>query len=781
MGKEGQFNREEKPERMMSVWEWSAIVLGTYGFLIFIAGNLFSAGKSLPEKPSLWWGAFMMVFSILMFFLGRREKTRTKKIDINNSSKFALAIATLLNIFYTIISPTISYSQRQRVEEWEFFHPDPSLEGTGGLFRTVSPRTLDTLNFSIGTYFGYFNTPDSKVIVISRDHFVLKEKRELVRFEKSNSYGFYNYINVSAGLPKIIFGGIISSDISISMRNSSAFLEFQPTGKDEIKDNAQVQGDFIITPKISYLFEKRNLSFSLWPKVAFLSQYRKSEIGAVSWGIGFSALYDFDEDIKSETLSLINPKLILSSSYNIDNSRILTQNSPNLPPYVETQLMIEPYNHIDISVGVDVGNSKRGIGKFISGFVEYSLMHYIPVPELAGFFDMPMYISVGVRGKPIPLITQIIKGIPEEIKELSFSIVVDFNISRSYIVPPLTKIEPEVEIRNSPFWKLFFGVNLIWAPWERRFLVGEGGRIRGRVIDDATGGVIQDAIVSFPDFQLTPQATDEYGEFLSYEMPPGEWTLMVRKEGYEVFATKVEVPKGETKNVEIRLRKVVQRAVIYGRVLSSDGKSINAARIESEGTNIPPSFSAYDGKFEMVLMPGKHKIKVSAPNYNPAEVQVVLSPGEKKKVDFILEPIQEVIETVKPGEVRVKEVEKKIIIEKGTNRILLPEKLLFEHEKATVLSVSLGILKELADFINEELKGKKIRIEVHTDPIRDPEFDRNLTQKRAEFIADVLARFGVPRENLIPVGKGSDFPIASNETPEGRSINRRVDFFVVEQ
>jgi hypothetical protein len=80
MGKESLFNREEKLERMMSVWEWSAIVLGTYGFLIFIAGNLFSAGKSLPEKPSLWWGGFMMVFSILMFFLGRKEKTRTKKL-----------------------------------------------------------------------------------------------------------------------------------------------------------------------------------------------------------------------------------------------------------------------------------------------------------------------------------------------------------------------------------------------------------------------------------------------------------------------------------------------------------------------------------------------------------------------------------------------------------------------------------------------------------------------------------------------------------------------------
>jgi OOP family OmpA-OmpF porin len=67
-------------------------------------------------------------------------------------------------------------------------------------------------------------------------------------------------------------------------------------------------------------------------------------------------------------------------------------------------------------------------------------------------------------------------------------------------------------------------------------------------------------------------------------------------------------------------------------------------------------------------------------------------------------------------------------------------------------------------------------IEVHTDPIKDPNFDRELTQKRAEKIAEILSGFGVPRQNLIPIGKGSDFPITTNETPEGRSINRRVDF-----
>jgi outer membrane protein OmpA-like peptidoglycan-associated protein len=768
MEKENQCNNRRKQERMMSVWEWSAIVLGTYGFLIFIAGNLLSAGKSLPENPSLWWGAVMIAFSIIIFLIGRKEKTMSKVIT---KDKNTILISTI--IYLLCILSGQAYSQK--TEDWEFFHPDPSLESTGGLFRVVSPRTINFRTFSIGTYFGYFNTPDNKVIVISREHFALKEQRQQVYFEKFNSYGFYNYINISGGLPQIDVGGIISSDISISMRNSSVFLENQMRGGDLAQDNAQVLGDVIITPKISYLFEAKDLSFSLWPKIILLSQYRKPEIGAISWATGFSALYDFDERIKSETLSLINPKLILSVSYNFDNSKVITKNK-RIPPYAETQIFIEPYNHIDFGLGVEAGNSKRGIGKFLSGFVEWSFMQYTPIPQGAKFSDMPMFISTGIRIKPIPLISEIIRGIPEEIREFSFFAVGDFSPTPGYVIP--FPIGPDVILRNSPVWRLFLGMNIIWAPWEKapRIISGEGGRIRMKVVDEVSGSPIEDAIISYPGLEVSPQATDRAGDVLSYELPEGEWSVAVRKEGYEIFSTKIALKKGEVKDIQIKLKKVVQKGAIYGQVSSSDGKVL-AARIEIEGLDIPPTFSnPQDGKFEITLPPGTHKIKISSQNYNPSTVDITLAPGEKKRLDIILEPIEEYVQ--KGGEQKLKEKQQKIIIEKATNRILIPEKILFETEKPDVLKVSVDTLRELAEFIQKEVKNKKIRIEVHTDPIKDPNFDRELTQKRAEKIAEILSGFGVPRQNLIPIGKGSDFPITTNETPEGRSINRRVDFIL---
>jgi len=481
------------------------------------------------------------------------KKKRSTTTKIQNTKNSAIIITSSIIIYLLSILSNLGYSQK--IEEWEFFHPDPSLEATGGLFRAVSPRTMNFRTFSIGTYFGYFNTPNNTIMLISREHFALKEGGQEAYFEKFNSYGLYNYINVSAGLPqKNIGGGMLSSDISISARNSSVFLENQIRGEEIIRYSSQVLGDVIITPKISYLFERKDLSFSLWPKVTFLARIMKGGVGATLWAIGFSALYDFDENpsLKSEKLSLINPRFILSISYNFDNSKLITQNI-TIPSYVETQLFIEPYNHLDLAIGVEAGNSKKGIGEFVSGFVEWSFMRYFPSPRGAKFSDMPMFISLGIRWKPIPIISKIIKGIPEGMKELSIFTVGDFNLSRVYSIsfPP----GPDVKLRNSPSWRLFFGLNIIWSPCERARPIEEGGRIKIKVLDEISGEPIPDAIVSYPGLEVSQQATDEFGEVISYEIQGGEQSIMVRKEGYEVFVTKLEVKKGEVKEVEIKMKK----------------------------------------------------------------------------------------------------------------------------------------------------------------------------------------------------------------------------------
>lgn len=750
-------------KQMITVWEWTGVILLIYAVVLIIAGSIYEP-KIFSLNTSFLWGIFLLMFSGLLIYAGRRSRLKS--------------MAMVMGI---LLFPQLSYSQTRDLE-WEFLYPNPSVEGTGGLFRVVSPRALGFKNFVIGTYLGFYNTSDDMVLLISRDHFALKERKERVMFEVFDSLGIFNYIFLSFGAPALRVAGFLTGDISLAVRNSSVLITQKVRGQELIKDNVQSFGDFIITPKLSYTIEARYVSFALWNKIYLLSRYRSPSIAAVSTAPGFSFMFDPDEMSYFkrlwEDIELVNPKFYLSISFNFDNSqRAIPQNVSGLvPSFVKTAMMIEPYDQLQFGVGLELGDSRKGIGKFISGFTEWYLHYYVPPPDQATFLSMPQHMSVGIRFKPIPLISRFLLPVPREIRESSMFVVTDFNLSR--VFPVLFEIGPTVYLRNSYPWAVFFGASIIWNPWERGLVLLEGGKAKIKVVDSETFLPIGDVIVSYPGFDLSNQSTDpSSGEVTTYELPPGEWELNFRKAGYESQVAKVRVEKGVIKEIEITMAKQRGFALIFGNVRSSADGSPLSARIEIEGTNLPPFFSKpQDGSYEISLSPGNYKIKVSSHGYNPAEVTVKLLAGDKKRYDIILEPVKEIIQVER--EMLLKSPEKKITIEKETNTILLPEKILFDDMTNDVLQTSEEIIMELAEFIKRELPNKKIVIEVHISPMKSKEEDRVITLRRAEKIIALLEKYGVSRENLIPVGKGSDYPIFSNDTPEGRAGNRRVYFYI---
>ena len=105
---------------------------------------------------------------------------------------------------------------------------------------------------------------------------------------------------------------------------------------------------------------------------------------------------------------------------------------------------------------------------------------------------------------------------------------------------------------------------------------------------------------------------------------------------------------------------------------------------------------------------------------------------------------------------------------------------LFETGQAELKEDAFSSLVEVVDLLQSE-PDKKIRIEGHTDAVGDNAANLKLSESRANSVRDTLSSLGVDASRVTAVGMGEDFPIASNDTEEGRSRNRRVDVILLDQ
>jgi outer membrane protein OmpA-like peptidoglycan-associated protein len=69
----------------------------------------------------------------------------------------------------------------------------------------------------------------------------------------------------------------------------------------------------------------------------------------------------------------------------------------------------------------------------------------------------------------------------------------------------------------------------------------------------------------------------------------------------------------------------------------------------------------------------------------------------------------------------------------------------------------------------------KVTIEGHTDSTGSDSYNQMLSQQRAQAVSSVLIRDGVEAVRIDTVGYGESRPVASNATPSGRQLNRRVE------
>jgi outer membrane protein OmpA-like peptidoglycan-associated protein len=128
------------------------------------------------------------------------------------------------------------------------------------------------------------------------------------------------------------------------------------------------------------------------------------------------------------------------------------------------------------------------------------------------------------------------------------------------------------------------------------------------------------------------------------------------------------------------------------------------------------------------------------------------------------------IETALPG-AQVERVGEGIRLVLGENAVR------FDTSKSTLTATAKANLDKLVPVFNQ-YPDTNIQIFGYTDSTGSPEFNLKLSEQRAISVEKYLESKGLNMSRFKMVGMGIADPIATNETPEGRSQNRRVEFAI---
>ena len=101
------------------------------------------------------------------------------------------------------------------------------------------------------------------------------------------------------------------------------------------------------------------------------------------------------------------------------------------------------------------------------------------------------------------------------------------------------------------------------------------------------------------------------------------------------------------------------------------------------------------------------------------------------------------------------------------------DRLLFDTGKATLRPESQEQLKNMVEIL-KAYPAVELKIGGYTDNVGDPTFNLKLSGDRAKSVMDEMIKMGIAKNRLESEGYGEQFPVASNDTEEGKAQNRRI-------
>lgn len=244
------------------------------------------------------------------------------------------------------------------------------------------------------------------------------------------------------------------------------------------------------------------------------------------------------------------------------------------------------------------------------------------------------------------------------------------------------------------------------------------------------------------DAYYTCPASGEYAYFVSSKNSFGQTDIF-----------RVLLPE------ELRPKIVV---MIYGKVINKK-------------TNTP-----VEAKISYELLPDGKEIGIARSNPVTGEYKIVLPAGYKYGFLAVAEGFVSINENLDlKNTYKYYEVKKDLYlvpIEHGQSIRL--NNIFFEFAKYDLLEDSYSELNRVVEFMQKN-PSIKIQIAGHTDNVGTKTFNNLLSERRAKAVAEYLISKGIEKNRIKTIGFGMEKPIASNDTDEGRQLNRRVEFTII--
>lgn len=99
----------------------------------------------------------------------------------------------------------------------------------------------------------------------------------------------------------------------------------------------------------------------------------------------------------------------------------------------------------------------------------------------------------------------------------------------------------------------------------------------------------------------------------------------------------------------------------------------------------------------------------------------------------------------------------------------------FRPASARLDAKSRPLLEEVEGVVGK-CPGLKVEVSGYTDSDGSPEANKQLSERRAQAVADAIVAAGIARTQITATGYGEEWPVAANDTPKNKALNRRIEF-----